>query len=82
MAIKKVEMFTVVCDNCKLDIGTDAEYSCWNDELYAETVAMESDWLKEGHNHYCKDCFEYDNDDNIIIKTERKDLNIKTHRNL
>ena len=27
MAIKKVEMFTVVCDNCKLDIGTDAEYS-------------------------------------------------------
>ncbi len=78
MAIKKVEMFTVVCDNCKLDIGTDAEYSCWNDELYTETVAMESDWIKEEHNHYCPDCYEYDDDDNLIIKIERKDINLRT----
>lgn len=81
MAIEKVEMYTVVCDNCKLDIGTDAEYSYWNDKLYAETSAMESDWLKEEDNHYCPDCFEYDDNDNLIIKTERKDLNLKPSTN-
>ena len=77
MAKEKVEMYTVVCDNFKLDIGTDAEYSCWNDELYAETSAMESNWIKEEDNHYCPDCFEYDDNDNLIIKKERKNLNSK-----
>jgi hypothetical protein len=35
--------------------------------IYAEDVAMEADWIREGDEHYCTDCFEYDDDDNLII---------------
>ena len=73
--IKEVQMFTVVCDNCKLDIGTVGEYSAWNDENYAETNAMESDWQKEEDKHYCPDCFEYDDEDNFVVKKERENIN-------
>jgi hypothetical protein len=66
--IKKVEMYTVICDNCGKDSNADSEYSCWGDDLYAEEVAMEFDWQKEDEKHYCTDCFEFDEDDNLIIK--------------
>lgn len=69
MSIKTVEMFTVICDNCGVDVAKDQEYSCWNDEGYAEEQAMESDWIEENGNHYCDDCYEYDDEDNLIIKT-------------
>lgn len=29
MSVHKVEMFTVICDNCKKDIGAEQEYSWW-----------------------------------------------------
>lgn len=73
MAIEKVQMFTVVCDNCKADIGSYSEYSAWLDENQAQVVAMESDWIRHENGHLCNDCYEYDDDDEIIIKTERKD---------
>lgn len=44
-------------------------------------ASRESDWIKEEHNHYCPDCYEYDDDDNLIIKIERKDLNLRTSIN-
>lgn len=72
MSVEKVEMFTVICDNCKEDLGADSDYSCYNDSNYAEEVAMESDWLKEDGNHYCPKCYEYDDEDNLIIKIDRK----------
>lgn len=70
--IAKVEMYTIVCDNCGVDIASMQDYSCWHDSDYAEQNADESDWIKEGDKHYCPDCFSYDDDDNIIIKAERK----------
>lgn len=73
MAIKKVEMFTVVCDNCKLDIGESSEYSCWSHGNYAEENAMESEWIKHEGEHLCNDCYDYDDNDELIIKKERKD---------
>lgn len=69
MSVKKVEMFTVVCDNCGVDNGKDQEYSCWGDEGYAKEQAMESNWIEEGDKHYCEDCYEYDDEDNLVIKT-------------
>lgn len=71
--IKKVEMFTVICDNCKVDIGINQDYSCWGDKLYAEDNAMNSDWLKIDEKHYCEDCYSYDNEDNLIINESRKE---------
>lgn len=72
MAVKKVEMFTVLCDNCKLDIGENSDYSCWNDENNAKENASNSDWLIHDK-HYCPDCYDYDDNDELIIKTQRKD---------
>lgn len=73
--IAKTEMYTIVCDNCGLDIGSTQEYSCHADEQAAEENAMEGDWLKEGDKHYCTDCFKYDDEDNLIIDKNRKNIN-------
>ena len=70
---KEVKMYTIVCDNCKNDAGSESDYSCWNDENAAEDVAIESDWLKDDNKHYCPDCYDYDQYDNIVISAERKD---------
>lgn len=40
--IKEVKMFTVICDNCGVDVNKGQEYTCWNDEAYAEDIAIES----------------------------------------
>lgn len=70
--LQKVEMYTVVCDNCKRDIGEDEEIACWNDDSYAETNATDSDWLKDGKNHYCPACYTYDENDELILKMQSK----------
>ncbi len=73
MAVEKVEMFTVVCDNCGEDIGASSEYSCWNDSSYAEENAMESDWIKHDGKHYCPECYSYNDNDELILKPIEKD---------
>ena len=71
--LQKVEMYTVVCDNCGEDVGSSQDYSCWNDEGYARTNAMESDWVKEDDKDYCPDCASFDDEDNLVLNPERKD---------
>jgi hypothetical protein len=71
MSIKKVEMFTVICDNCGKSADEGSEYSCWNEDTFAEVIAMESGWLAENDLHYCPDCFDYDDEDNLVIKTQK-----------
>jgi hypothetical protein len=70
--LKEVKMFTVVCDNCDKDENADAEYSAWSDAQFAEDVAMEADWLKEGAKHYCPECFSYGENDELILKEIKK----------
>lgn len=65
--IKEVKMYTVVCDNCGRDVNENADYSCYNDKVFAQDVAMESDWLKEGDKHYCPNCYTYDDEDNLVV---------------
>ena len=66
--LQKVEMYTIVCDNCGEDIGATQEYSCWNDEVYAEQNAGDSDWLKEDGKHYCPKCYSYDDNDQLVLR--------------
>lgn len=73
MSVHKVEMFTVICDNCQKDIGAEQEYSCWNDEQSAKENAMEADWIEKDGSHYCDECYEMNDNDEYIIKTEMKD---------
>jgi len=74
--IKKVEMYTVACDHCKKDIGSEQDYSCWNDDTYAEQNAMESDWIKDGIDHYCTDCYSYDDNDVFVLDESRKNKHL------
>jgi hypothetical protein len=75
--IKEVTMFTVVCDNCGVDVNEGQQYSCWNDKGFAEDMAMEADWIKEDDKHYCLNCFSYDDDDNLVIG--ERELTLKTN---
>lgn len=61
-------MYTVICDGCGKDVCDDTEYSGWSEEYYVEDIASEADWIEQDSKHYCPDCFEHDDDDNLIIK--------------
>jgi hypothetical protein len=65
--IKEVTMYTVICDNCGKDVMEDQEYAGWNDKDFAELEATESDWIKEKDNHYCNDCYFYDDEDELRL---------------
>lgn len=71
MSIEKVEMFTVVCDNCKESADEGTDYSCWNDENGAKDVAMEAGFIKENGNDYCPKCYSYNDEDELIIDYSR-----------
>ena len=72
--LKEIPMYTVVCDGCGKDSNEDAEYSAWGCKSYASDVAMEADFVKEGEEeHYCPDCYCYDDDDNLVIKNKSED---------
>lgn len=71
MSIEKVEMFTVVCDNCKESADEGSDYSCWNDENGAKDVAMESGFINENENDYCPKCYSYNDEDELIIDSSR-----------
>ena len=62
-------MYGVVCDNCnKGCIDEDNGFVAWSDESSAKDNAIDSEWIEENEKHYCPDCFEYDDDDNLILK--------------
>jgi hypothetical protein len=70
--IQEVTMFTIICDGCGKDVCDGTEYSAWNDTSYVVDSAIEENWHVEDGKHYCPDCFEYDDDDNLIIKGGNK----------
>lgn len=70
MSIQKIEMYTCICDNCGKSADENTDYSCWGDTSIAKDVAMNADWITEGDKDYCPNCFEYDDEDNLIIKEE------------
>jgi hypothetical protein len=65
--VKEMTMYSVVCDNCGIDVNENSEYAAWSDKSHAEDIALESDWLKQEDKHYCQDCFSYDDEENVII---------------
>jgi hypothetical protein len=69
--VLEVMMYTIVCDNCGCDVNEGSEYSGWNEENYVEEIRQEAGWEKVDDEHYCTDCFEYDDDDNLVIKNKK-----------
>ena len=68
--IKKVQMFTVVCDNCKVDAFANDVITCWNNKDFTEDMAVEVGFYKDGDKHYCPKCAYYDDNDEFIIKSK------------
>lgn len=71
--IQKMEMFTIKCDNCeKLFEDEHQGFCAWNCKIGAWDNANESGWIKnEGIDiHYCPDCYYFDEEDDLILKTK------------
>jgi hypothetical protein len=66
--IKTIEMYTVICDGCGKDVCGGKEYSAWGDVFAVEDIAQKCDWIKHEDKHYCTDCYEYDDNDELEIK--------------
>lgn len=66
--VKEITMYTVICDNCGKNVNDGQEIIAWNDKNYAESIAIEANWIKEDDKHYCDTCYYYDDDDNLVIK--------------
>ena len=71
MSIEKITMFTVICDNCKESADEGSDYCAWNDENNAKEVAMNSGFINDNGNDYCVNCYSYNDEDELIINTER-----------
>lgn len=71
MSFEEVKMYTVKCDNCGVDAFENTEFSCWNDEDVAWTMAEEEDWQEIEDKHICPDCWEWSEDgEEIVIKKQ------------
>ena len=61
--------YNVECDCC----GALANEELWRcDEAGAKEDALEADYLVLGEKCYCQNCYQYDDDDNIVTKDGRK----------
>jgi hypothetical protein len=67
-----VTMYSAKCDNCGKEWIDEVNCFCaFTDEnSMAENVNNDDDWHNEGDKHYCKDCFTFDDEDNLIVKTQ------------
>jgi len=72
MSFIKETLETVQCDNCKTTYQDDnSGYAFWLDRNDAWECANEDGWTKEDNNHYCPKCHHYNDDDELIINSER-----------
>ena len=70
--IKELTIYTVICDSCGKDSADGTDYAGWNDKEFTVECAMEDNWIKEDENHYCPECYGFDDDGEIIIKNKQQ----------
>jgi len=67
--IQKKKFYNIKCDCC----GQMIDEQFWNEPEAVECMLDECNWkATEDGKHYCDDCWEYDDDDNIITKDGHK----------
>lgn len=71
MSIEERKVYVLKCDGCGRIDGSDDEYQFWIDRESAEVAAEYGAYLIQGDKHYCSDCWEHDDDDNLIIKNKQ-----------
>lgn len=70
--IKPVTMYSVVCDRCGKTFEADDSIA-WTDKQSVRFYALESEWVEIGDNHYCPDCYEF-NDELDEFVPKRKEV--------
>lgn len=67
--IKKIECYTLLCDNCGADVNKDSGISGWNDKDTNYDIAKSEDWAEQEGKWYCDKCYVNidDETDEIII---------------
>ena len=80
--LHEIKMTGAQCDHCRKDwYDNHNGWICMNTEEGMESVLMDEGWHtgdsanKEGIDgeHYCNDCWSYDDNDNFILDKSRKD---------
>ena len=76
-------MYGAICDHCKKEWYDDCNgWIAMSDENTMKSTLSEEGWYcedeveKEGKNggQYCNECWHYDDDDNFVLKQNRKDI--------
>lgn len=80
MGFVKQELVTIQCDNCKDSYqDEDSGYGFWinKDDAWqcADDDGWTSDFEKDNEKHYCQKCHHYNDEDELIINTERTNEN-------
>lgn len=60
--LKKVEMYTVICDGCGVDAFEREEFSCYHLDFALEEAIEEQNYMEINEKHYCENCYEYDDE--------------------
>lgn len=66
--LKVTKVYSYICDRCGKDSANDQENVGWNDKGYAWECAADDDWEQIDDKEYCPDCYERDDDDELIVK--------------
>ncbi len=68
--IKSTTMYAICCDGCGKEYEDGNGFSVWPDPSDVRQSANEKDWIQEDETglDYCSDCWDLDDEDNIIIK--------------
>ena len=67
--VKKKTFYGIKCDGCGRMLSGE-----WDADAYYETkdfieeVAIDSDWKKFRGKHYCPDCYQYGDNDELILR--------------
>ena len=69
--IKEFKCYTLLCDNCGVDVNEGNEISGWTEKDTNYDIAGESNWIAHEDKHYCPDCYSFNDKDEIIINTAR-----------
>jgi len=67
--ITKINAFVCECDNCGADFTDEnTGYTIFMLESDVKEHASEDGWHTDGDKHYCPECHDFDDDDNLVIK--------------
>ncbi len=73
--IKEFKCYTLLCDNCGVDLNKDSEVSGWGAIDNNYDLAMGSGWVEDriDKKWYCCDCATVNDADEIMLDLKRKD---------